>query len=246
MNMNEYDDLDWLYEVLYAANRDEFYENDFLEKMKDVINKNQKIHDASCGNGIQAVALAKNGFNVSASDISLKMVDLTKEKAQKNGLNFDIFVSSWKELPAKKVKYDVILCYGNSISHSISKEDRIQNLVSIRECLSGNGILILDSRNWEKIRNEKYTIYHEREYSNCKYIPIYIWNFNTEDSISTVDIIFIESNDGNLAIYKKTLSFSTFTHDEIVNEVKTVGYEVISDSYFEKCSEYVLTLKRLA
>ena len=31
--MTEYDDLDWLYEVLYASHSDAFYETEFLEQM---------------------------------------------------------------------------------------------------------------------------------------------------------------------------------------------------------------------
>lgn len=244
--MTEYDDLDWLYEVLYAANSDAFYETEFLEQMKPILNLNQRIHDASCGNGIQAVALAKQGFRVSASDISANMVRLTQERAKKAGVSLAAFTASWLELPRRAEKYDVILCYGNSISHSLSKEHRIKNLSALRDALADNGRLVLDTRNWENIQNESYNLYPPREYAGRTFIPIYIWNFNADNNTSAVDIIFIEAGDNTLLTHKKRLTFSMFSHAELIAEVSAIGFEIQADSYHSAGREYTLILKKTA
>ena len=65
--------------------------------MKGIIQKGNKIHDASCGNGIKTVSLAKEGYRISASDISEKMVALTNTRAKTANVKIEIFVSSWAD-----------------------------------------------------------------------------------------------------------------------------------------------------
>jgi glycine/sarcosine N-methyltransferase len=242
-SMTEYDELDLLYDVLYASHDDEFYEKDFLNQMKGIIQKGIKIHDASCGNGIKTVALAKEGYCISASDISKKMVAITNTRAKNANVKIDTFVSTWADLPLRNEKHDVVLCCGNSISHSISKEDRIKNLLALKKCIRKNGLLVLDSRNWEKIETEKYTVFLERTYKGKKYVPIYIWDINSGEKKSFVDILFIESDGTNLRTYMKQLSFSIFSHEEIVEELKNIGLGVEKDTYTENSNEYTLVLR---
>ncbi|MCK9171789.1 MAG: class I SAM-dependent methyltransferase [Treponema sp.] len=241
--MTEYDDLDWLYDVLYAACDDTVFEQDFLNQFHDILSTPKKVLDASCGNGIQAVALAKKGYEVTAADISEKMVLLTRNRSAKSKVHIETMVSSWQKLPQQKMKYDLVFCYGNSISHSLSKEDRIKNIISLSECLNKEGILIIDTRNWDKISQTKYTIYPKRKYNGNEYMPIYIWDISKEDNQSSVNILFTECKNNELNIYEKKLTFCTFRHNEFVSEINNMGLIIIKDTYKENSDEYCLYIK---
>jgi len=242
--MTEYDHLNWLYEVLYAEYDENFLEEEFLKQNSFILEKSKRILDASCGNGILTQSLIKAGYDVSASDISVEMVELTKKRISKMGSSTHCFVSSWQELPEMNEKYDLIFCYGNSISHSKSKKERIQNIQSLYSCLNKNGILVLDTRNWDKQIQLKYTTYNSRKYNNKMYTPIYIWDFEKGRESSSVTIVFVESDGNTMKTYERKLTFSIFLHEEIIEEVKELGFEVIKDTFENELDEYCLYLKK--
>jgi SAM-dependent methyltransferase len=214
-----------------------------LNQFKEILAKPQKILDASCGNGIQAVSLAKGGHQVTASDISERMVLLTLDRAKKNNVELKTFVSSWKELPSKNIQYDIVFCYGNSISHSLSKEDRIENIIALSKCLNSDGMLIIDTRNWDKIKKVKYTVYPKRKYKGNEYLPVYIWNLSEENNQSFVTILFSECKNNELNVYEKKLTFCTFSHDELLSEIGKIGLKIIKDTYDINKDEYCLYVK---
>jgi glycine/sarcosine N-methyltransferase len=242
--MTEYDDMDWLYDVLYASFDEQLLEDLFIEEYQSYLLKDIKILDASCGNGVQTAALAQRGYNVEASDISKNMVSLTNERLKKRELHIKTFVSSWKELPKRKDKYDLIFCYGNSISHSLNKEERINNLEALGNCLRNKGKIIIETRNWDKIHKLRYTIYEERTYKGKSYIPIYIWDNMDFEKCSNVQIIFIENDYGKMKTYEKILTFMPFKHTDIVKEAHELGFTVIEDNYSIERDNYCFVIAR--
>jgi len=241
--MFEYDDLDWLYEVLYAGHDTFFWEGLFFENHRRLLSKNFKIHDAACGNGIQAIALAKQGYHVSMSDISEKMVEIAINNSKLDHISLNTFVSSWSQLPARGEQYDLIFCSGNSISHSLDSEERKNNLVALKKCLNNGGVLVIDSRNWERMIGCQYEILEERNYRGKKYIPIYIWNQINLNEKAFVSIVFIESDGKKMNTYEKKLTFTPFGHDQIEHEAEDIGFTKFHDSYAEDCRYYFLYLR---
>lgn len=81
----QYNSLSYFYNVLYAGFESTFLEEIFIDEHQQILSNlkpNAKILDASCGNGIQATALAKEGFNITATDISEDMLELAKNTLQ--------------------------------------------------------------------------------------------------------------------------------------------------------------------
>jgi len=241
--MTEYDDMDWLYEVLYAGFNENDLEKQFIDEYAYLLEPGISILDASCGNGIQAVALAKKGFDISASDISERMIELTKKRATKSKVKINTFVSDWKNLQNLNEKYDLIFCYGNSISHSMSKNDRIENIEALKRCLTRNGKIIIETRNWDLMTDQKYTIYNEREYCRKKYLPIYIWEKVEIGQKCTVMVIFVESSNGNFRTYEKELSFNPFLHKDIIDEANKLGLQVINDNFKNNLGNYSIVFE---
>jgi ubiquinone/menaquinone biosynthesis C-methylase UbiE len=74
-------------------------------------NRNSRILDLGCGTGEDAIFLGKKGYNVSAIDISPKMIQIAKLKAKREELQDKI---SFKIMPIEKIgelapkKFDVI------------------------------------------------------------------------------------------------------------------------------------------
>jgi 2-polyprenyl-3-methyl-5-hydroxy-6-metoxy-1,4-benzoquinol methylase len=103
MNNNEkqdYDKMNWLYNAFYGDMATEkLRQLEFIESHKNLLqsytNKEVSILDSACGNGVQATALALNGYNVTATDISNEMVKLANEFSQKHNVSISTVVSPW-------------------------------------------------------------------------------------------------------------------------------------------------------
>jgi len=234
----QYNSMSFFYDVLYASYNLKDFEDEFLNKNKELLAslpKDAKILDSACGKGVQAAALKKEGFDVTATDISEEMINLTKEYAEKNNLSIPTKCLAWEELPSEFDDiFDVVFCWGNSISHSQSKEEMMRNLSSFYQVLNYGGKLVVHSRNWEKVldKMKKYQTLPVREYDNKKYIPVYNWKLTDFDQKSSVDILFIEIKEYQNTNYNKfKLEFVPFAYLDLINRLKDTGFQVIRNNY---------------
>ncbi len=70
-----------------------------------------KVLDAGCGEGKDAVFFAKNGYKVSAFDITQSGIDKAKRLAERHGVDIDFFRADILDYRLEK-KFDVIFCSG--------------------------------------------------------------------------------------------------------------------------------------
>ncbi|MDP4094058.1 MAG: class I SAM-dependent methyltransferase [Bacillota bacterium] len=234
----QYDSMSFFYDVLYSGVDKRAWEEAFIDEFRDLLSSlpaNAKVLDSSCGNGIQAAALKRNGIDVTATDISEEMINLTEKYAQSNNLSFPTKRLSWEQLPDNfDDEFDVVFCYGNSISHSINKEDMFKNIRSLYKVAKNGGKLVIDTRNWDKVINDnvRFVTSDVKEYLDKKYIFTYIWNLNGFDVPSSVEILFVEILNGKeTKCIPSRLDFTPFKHDEFVNRLKACGLKILSDNY---------------
>lgn len=247
----QYNSMSFFYNVFYSGlnliDWEEAFINEYSALLKS-LPSDARILDCSCGNGIQAAALSRNGYNVSASDISKEMVHLTEIYAKKSNLSFPVSCLSWNELPEKYgEEFDVVFCYGNSISHSFDNEDMIGNLSSIYKVLKAGGKLVIDTRNWDKLikHNDRFQTYGIKEYDGKKYIPVYVWNLNSFNIRSTVEIAFIEIVDGKETTCRTfRLDFTPFSHDDFIERLRYAGFKITFDTFGEQKDEYYVIAEK--
>ncbi len=70
-----------------------------------------KVLDAGCGEGKDAVFFAKNGYKVSAFDITQSGIDKAKRLAERHGVEIDFFRADILDYRLEK-EFDVIFCSG--------------------------------------------------------------------------------------------------------------------------------------
>lgn len=80
-----------------------------------------KLLDIGCGKGRNAVFLAKNGYHVTAFDLSLKGVEKTKKMANEAGVSINVFQANINEYRLDK-EYDILFSTG--VLHYIPAELR--------------------------------------------------------------------------------------------------------------------------
>lgn len=110
-----------------------------------------RILDAACGIGLDAIALHRRGFRVTAVDASPAMVDESRRRVASAGGGVAVHTCAWTELPARFAadSFDAVLCTGNAIAHLRSGEEMVAVFRGFAGVLAPGGVLILDTHHWE-------------------------------------------------------------------------------------------------
>lgn len=148
-----------IYEKL-AAYYDQFIDHElnnwYLNLIKEHFNKGNVI-DLGCGTAPLAIMLAKNKFNVSATDISSYML----ERAYNNSINEDVKINFYVHdiLDPLNVEYDIISMSSDVINY-VDSEDKVHKVfLNIREVMNLDSIFIFDFLKVEYL--EELLGYHE-------------------------------------------------------------------------------------
>ncbi|MCX8128643.1 MAG: class I SAM-dependent methyltransferase [Clostridia bacterium] len=125
----------------------------------------KRILDVACGSGGYSVALAKQGYNVTAVDLDEKMVEVAANKAVIEGVRIDVFRKDMKELDElqtmaqnqmsqQDLNFDCIYCIGNSLVHLGSLAEISDTLKQTYSLMGKSGVLILQIINYDRIINK--------------------------------------------------------------------------------------------
>jgi len=250
MTMNaeqDYNKMSWLYNALYGEMpierlRQLDYVKNHSELLLSYDKKHLSILDSACGNGVQATALALNGYQVTATDISSEMVKLTRESAKKHRVEINTAVKAWCELPATfKEQFNIVFCTGNSIVHSANADERKINWDSLVQVLKTQGTLVVETRNWDKIimEDKRFTVYDKIRYKDKEYIPLYHWRMNGMEHEAEVEILFQEiDGDNHVRLYESSLRFTPFRYIDLLDAMRSLGLEIIQDTFDKECDWY--------
>jgi len=108
----------------FAADYDWLFDDDALAsgfaishpataRLLEQVPAGSTILDAACGTGSGAVALARRGYRVRATDGSDAMVAMAAAKFRREHLDIQVARCLWADLPAAiDERFDVVLCSG--------------------------------------------------------------------------------------------------------------------------------------
>lgn len=140
-----------------------FYEKmiDFEKNLELRINAYKSIFetmgttaDLGCGIGLDSIALAINGQDVTAFDVSSKMIDEANKNAARFNVKIKTHAASIELIPVSfNNSFQNIVCVGNTIAH-LSTSQLKKALIKIHELLKPNGKAFLHILNYEMIAKQ--------------------------------------------------------------------------------------------
>ncbi len=110
----------------------------------------QSVLDMTCGTGSQVFFLAKHGYEVIGSDISEKMLEEAKRKAQKEQLDIQFINGDMRT--AKVGVFDAVITIFNAVGH-LTRVDFEKAMRNIRKNLKAGGLYIFDINNLSYLLN---------------------------------------------------------------------------------------------
>lgn len=199
------------------------------------------ILDVACGTGGYSLELSKLGYNLTASDIDAKMVELTKTKAKQYGLKIEVILSDMLALSGKlHQKYEILFCIGNSLVHLDNIEELKQFLINAKNSLTPHGKAIFQIINYDRvleksvsslptIRNNEIGLTFERNYKQDSHTKKILFNtiltVNEKRIENTISLFPLMSSD-----FEKLLNEAGFNNTEFFGDFNGGKY-LNSESY---------------
>lgn len=103
--------------------------------------KPYKVLDIGCGEGKDAVFLARNGYRVTAFDLAENGLKKAKKLAEYSGVEVNFFKADIKDYVLKD-DYDIIFCSG--VLHYLEKEYRKEFIDHLKQHTALNGLNVMN------------------------------------------------------------------------------------------------------
>ena len=217
----------------------------------DELHPGARVLDCAAGAGQLAVGLALRGFDVAASDASSAMIERTRALAARHGAALEQRRCEWEDLTSQgwEEAFDAVFCVGNSLTHAAGQAGRRAALAAMAGVLREDGLLILTSRNWERLRDERPGLLvadriTEREGSRG--LVVHKWTIAEaweETHFFDVAVAVIDEA-GGVTTRSEQLPFWPFTHQALEGDLRAAGLVPLATTYAEAVERYMVTARR--
>jgi ubiquinone/menaquinone biosynthesis C-methylase UbiE len=187
------------------------------------------VLDCACGTGIQSIGLAQKGYQVSASDISTRILERLREKARSKQLTMEIKRADFRNLkPWKGTKFDAVICCGNSLTLVPHAEDISRSLRSmVQVTKTPGGVAILGLHNYLKLKREGKTLLVRRAVigNDEAELALDLRFFGTERV--QVTYMLAQFIHGRWRLKAYTKSYICLAADELRNAMLSAGFRSV-------------------
>ena len=183
------------------------------------IKSDSKILDMACGSGRHAVIFAKKGFDVTAVDLSQRLLSEANENAHQNGVIVDFVLSDILEFETKK-KFNLVLNLFTSFGYFDNDEENFHVILKAYELLTDGGYFVID--------------YFNRNYLLKNLIPTSVFSENglritQKRSIQENRVVKNISIDGNGLVEEFYESVRLYSYDEMIASIKKAGFIILKE-----------------
>lgn len=157
------------------------------------------VLDVSIGTGGLTLPMTDLGVSLSGSDLSEKMLERCKEKAEKKGVSVDLRLSDFRCVSSVfDRRFDCVASTGNSLAY-VCNEDVKKALFQMDALIKDGGYLYFDLRNWDKILKEKqrFFLYNPVFKNNERVNLIQVWDYHPDSSM-TFNILYTFEKDNRI------------------------------------------------
>ena len=181
------------------------------------------ILDCSCGIGTQSIGLARLGYNITASDISIKAIEEAKLRAEKENASIRFENADFRTLSDTfEEKFDIVISMDNALPHMLSSEDLERAIISITNQIKDNGVFLGSIRDYDALLDSKptYSPPYIHKTDDGQRVCFQTWEWN-DDCYKLIQYI-IEDNK-ELEVKKFECEYRATRRDEITKLFTSCG-----------------------
>lgn len=181
----------------------------------------QSALDAGCGTGFHALLLAQLGVDVTAIDISPRMISFTRKNARQLGLGLRAFVSNFENLPdVVGERFDAVMSLGNSLAHAESQEGLQRTLGMFASVLHPGGILFIQNLNYDRILANRQKVQSQKEVGDKTFIRYYDY----DDQAVVFNLLTLERTKNGIEQTHKTVKLFPLMKADLTAALDSAGF----------------------
>jgi glycine/sarcosine N-methyltransferase len=151
----------------------------------------------------------------------------------------------WADLPAAiDERFDVVLCLGNSLVHTASREAMIEALTGLRQMSRPGGYIVVDSRNWEMLHAERRVVRVAdravtRHGRRC--VTLYTWEIPDRlEAEHVAHIVFLFEDGDRIEPHEYRIDFQPFAIAELRERLAEAGLREVDTDFDEARDQYAI------
>ncbi len=224
-----YDDISEEYHLI-ASNWDAAVRDQGRVLGKLIGGEARTVLDCSCGIGTQAIGLALQGYEVTASDLSSKAVARARAEADRLGATVGFAVSDFRELE-KRVSgtFDAVISCDNSLPHLLTAPDMELSLRNVFSKLRPTGTLLMSIRDYDQILTDPPTGMPPRKYADHLGTRIYLqtWDWS-KDNTYELELFLLKLQEESWKVQSYKTRYRAWKRSELDSILGEVGFENLS------------------
>lgn len=182
------------------------------------------ILELACGSGEITIALAKQGYQVHASDLSAEMIQEAKKKAGSEAITWSCMDMCKFDDPNI---YDGILCLCDSFNYVLHKKDVEALFHAVNEHLREDGVFIMDMHSMDRL------VEFQEEYNEAGKLDHhdYQWSIYSEDDEIYQNFAFYDE-EGRVTLEQHVQR--VYEPSYIEETLKQCGFDVLVYTDFDQ------------
>lgn len=178
--------------------------------------------DAGCGTGFHSLLLAQLGVDVTAVDISPKMLRIVEQHAAEMGLAVRTVEASFQKLlGAVDRQVDLVVSMGNSLAHLTSAADLRAALRHFHDVTRPGGILFLQNLNYDRIMSRRETIQSVKESEQTTFVRFYEYG----KDVVFFNILTLRRQNGSISRQRETIRLRPILKKELESSLYAAGFD---------------------
>lgn len=196
----------------------------------------ERVLDAACGAGAQAIPLAQLGFDVVATDPSPGMLRKAQELAAQYDVTGKISFERVDFLNLRDVvsgPFDAVVCKGNALPHLLLDSEIETTLRTFYDLLRPGGLLVIGMRDFGLFIEDRPRFLpgfvHEFD-DGSEFITFDLWEWQDGPPvIATQNLYIVTGKDDAYTTMKRQVVFRPLSTDEVKVVLLELGFDEVAD-----------------
>ena len=191
----------------------------------------RSILDITCGAGSQVFYLTKKGYDVTGSDINIKMLEVAKNKALRLDPSLKDRFHIADMCSVKLGKFDAIISIFNAIGH-LTKEDFKNTILNVKSNLNKDGIYIFDIFNAEYLKHSSNIAKLTIDLIESKpdgAIARYVQHSDIDDNniLRSYSTSYEDNAEGQRTVLRTAQTLQVYTAKDLIMMLNSCGFSVL-------------------
>lgn len=198
----------------------------------------KRVLDAACGSGLQAIALARLGYQVVAADPSEGMLRQAQHNALQQQVQHAIhFVNADFDHLHNAVDgpFDALVCKDNALAHLLTDQEIEHALLGFYELLRPGGLLVVGLKDFSSFMEHRPRflpgVSHMGD-DGHEVISFELWEWQEGPPIiATQHIYLVQGYAPHLQTLKHSVTFRPLSLDEVKVVLSELGYADVREQF---------------